>query len=374
MDVEAFLMGSSMEHAASQTESHMELKGSPRQWKESALLEKGTVLTVSSVPEGVLKARHKLGINPGGKFGLCEAVLAAHSPLVGKTREICDNDRLYGASIIAVRSAPMAMEKISTSTSKLANEIPNELDHRDPTLPSYVMEPGDTLLLEVMPKFSRMYSNSSHFLLIKPLKGLEEQKTQGSLPLSIFAGLVMVTMVTLTAANVINLLLAALLAAAALILAGTMTLDEAFAAVRMRVLIAVVCTFGLGNALENSGVANAIATQICNATASGGTYAVVAALFVVTTTLGSFINNNACVVLMWPIAKQTAATAGISMNMATMTLLFACSASFLTPMSYQTNLMVYEPGGYNFSDFPKLGLPLTLILVAVTVFLVPVFY
>jgi len=236
----------------------------------------------------------------------------------------------------------------------------------------HIFRPGDTLLLEAYPRFVGRYVDSAHFLLLRMVQ-TDDVAPQSNFQ-AFIAGVILVAMVVLTATNSLDLLSAALMASTGLILAGCMTLDEAMSAVRMRVIVAVVCTFGLGKALEHSGVATAIATQIVSATAGGGRYIVLCAIFLVTTMLGSFINNNACVVLMWPIAKQTALGAGLPINQVVMTLLFACSSSFMTPMSYQTNLMVYEPGGYAFLDFAKLGGPLTLVLMAVTVSMVPLFY
>ncbi len=181
--------------------------------------------------------------------------------------------------------------------------------------------------------------------------------------------------VVLSAAiGALPILNAALLAALVLVGTGVLTASEARHAVDLDVILVSAGAFGLGAALEVSGLA-AAGAQILVAT-FGAWSATGALLGIVLSTvlLISIITNNAAAVLMFPIAMSTASSLGLAQRPFAIAVAIAASASFLTPVAYQTNIMVYGPGGYRFGDYARLGLPLTALVVLGSVWLVPIIW
>lgn len=142
---------------------------------------------------------------------------------------------------------------------------------------------------------------------------------------------------------------------------GCMELKDAWKAVNGPVLLSIALSFALGKALSASGLADAIAAQIVKVVAPLGPLALLFVVYFVAICIGAVIANNAVVVLMFPIVVRVCEGAGVSWRAPFYALTMAASASFSTPVSYQTNLMVSEPGGYAFADFLRFGLPLQLV-------------
>ena len=155
-----------------------------------------------------------------------------------------------------------------------------------------------------------------------------------------------------------------------MLLTRSTTLAAARRSVNGSVLLVIGAAFGLGRALEVTGVADAVATGLV-AVAGTSPMANLVALYLVTATFTGLITNNAAAVLMFPIAQAMAHATGTSVTPFAVTVMMAASASFATPVGYQTNLMVMGPGGYRFGDYLRLGLPLTLLTGLVTLAVVP---
>jgi di/tricarboxylate transporter len=137
-----------------------------------------------------------------------------------------------------------------------------------------------------------------------------------------------------------------------------------------QLLIAIAASFGLGHALEVTGAARTAADGILSAAGSSPRMALIA-VYGVSTLLSALITNNAAAVLVFPIAMATAQSLGVSHMPFVIAIMVGASASFATPLGYQTNLMVYGAGGYTFRDFMRIGLPLSLVIWAVTVIVTP---
>jgi len=178
-------------------------------------------------------------------------------------------------------------------------------------------------------------------------------------------GLVTLAMVTLAAFGVLPILTAALLAAGALVAARVLTYGEARDAIDLDVIVLIAAAFGLGAAIENSGLAATVANSFTGALSSFGSTGIILGIVLATVLLTEVVTNNAAAAVVLPIALSIASEAGLDQRAVAIAVAIAASASFLTPIGYQTNTMVYGPGGYRFSDYARAGWPLTAIVVAV---------
>ncbi len=136
-------------------------------------------------------------------------------------------------------------------------------------------------------------------------------------------------------------------------------------------ILVIATAFGLAAGLEVSGLADGIAALIGHVAGGLGPRAVLAVLMIATIALKSTITNNAAAALMFPLALSSATELGLNLRAMTVAITIAASTSFLTPVAYQTNLMVYGPAGYRFGDYARLGLPLTILVILIALVVVP---
>lgn len=273
-----------------------------------------------------------------------EAVISPDSPVVGMSlREARFRDR-YGAVAIAVtRNGQPVTEPAET----------------------FRLRAGDTLLLEARPVFLERFRNARDFLLLNRIDGVSVPRHErAGLALAILVGMVA------AASTVVDMLTAALVAAALMLLTRCTTPASARAGVDWTVLVVIGASIGLGSALQVSGAARDIAQAILGL-AGDHPWLVLLAVYLITSLFTEIITNNAAAVLAFPIAQAAAAQMGVSFWPFVVAIMIAASASFATPIGYQTNLMVYGPGGYRFSDYLRIGLPLNLLVAAVAVGLIP---
>ncbi|MDZ7692651.1 MAG: SLC13 family permease [Balneolaceae bacterium] len=158
-----------------------------------------------------------------------------------------------------------------------------------------------------------------------------------------------------------------------MIISGACKTTVAKDSIDWTVLLVIAASLGLGNALQVTGAARELATGILQY-ADDNPYLALAATYLATWILTEMITNNAAAVLIFPIAISMASSFDVSYMPFVMVIIMAASASFSTPIGYQTNLMVYGPGGYKFTDFTKIGLPLNLIVAVMTIVLVPMIW
>jgi di/tricarboxylate transporter len=143
--------------------------------------------------------------------------------------------------------------------------------------------------------------------------------------------------------------------------------EEMRRSLELQVLLAIAAALGVGRSLEVTGAAAAMGGWMVELSTPFGTFGLLAGVYLATMLLTELITNNAAAALVFPVALAAAEAAGIDVRAIAFTVMFAASASFATPIGYQTNLMVYGPGGYKFSDFIRVGVPLQLLLACVTV-------
>jgi di/tricarboxylate transporter len=277
-----------------------------------------------------------------------EAVLSDTCPLVGKS--VCEGRfrTRYHAVIIA----------LARNGERLRGKIGD-----------MVLRAGDTLLLEARPDFIDQQGRSRDFLLVSEVGGFHPPNHKGApMALAIIIG-----MVALAASGLLSMLEAALVAAGLMIVSGCTSGRVARQAPDWQVLVVIATSFGVGAALQKSGAAGVLADGIISL-AGGNPWATLVLVFIATALLTAIATNNVAAVLAFPIALSAAHHMNVDVLPFAITIMVAASASFATPIGYQTNLMVYNAGGYRFADFVRIGLPLTLLVGLVSVGLVPLIW
>ena len=182
-------------------------------------------------------------------------------------------------------------------------------------------------------------------------------------------GALLLGIVVAAGSGVLPILHASLLAAVSLVLTGVLSPGEARDAVDLDVVVVLAASLGIGAAMEYSGLADGLASVLVGAFGDSGRTGVLLGLVVTTVVLTELITNNAAAALMFPMALAAAAGLDVEARPFALAVAVAASASFLTPIGYQTNTMVYGPGGYRFSDYARLGAPLTALVIAAIVVL-----
>ncbi|MDR8394344.1 SLC13 family permease [Aliifodinibius sp. S!AR15-10] len=290
---------------------------------------------------------------------LHQVVVKEGSPLVGSTVEEAKLLERFGAAVTGVRRRGRRV---------------------DQPLGSFVLHPGDVLLLDTRLGFREAYEDTKDFFLTSAAGGeasgaetsIEEHRSEGKdLYISVA---VLVGIVSLVATGLVHIALAGILGVAVLLSFNVIKAGEARKSVDWTVLIVIGAAIGLGKAMEVSGTAELIARWMVDLTSAYGHRTVLAGVVIVTGLLTEIITNNGAVALMFPIALSVAETQGVEARGLFIAITLVASMSLITPIGYQTNLMVYGPGNYRFTDFFKVGFPLELTLWTLVIILVPIFW
>ena len=231
------------------------------------------------------------------------------------------------------------------------------------------IEAGDKAVFEVNDTFFYESYLEHDFTLTKPLEGYHLQRTNKAVEASMST----LAMITVVALGLMSMLNAALLASGLMLAFGCLNLRTAGRSIDWATLVVIACAIGLKSAVKRSGLADQIAGLM---TAWGGDnpYLALGVIYLGCTFMTNVITNNAAAAFMFPIALSTAAQLDINFMPFAVTLMVASSCAFITPTGYQTNLMVWGPGGYAFGDFAKIGTVMTLIVATVTLVLVPLVF
>jgi di/tricarboxylate transporter len=282
---------------------------------------------------------------PRPERSLVEVVVSQSCPVVRRTIRAGRFRTRYDAVVIAVaRDGQRLTGKVGDITLRV----------------------GDTLLLEARPSFARQHRNSRDFLLVSEVRGSAVPRHDKAW----IATLILGGMVGLAASGFLTMLEAALVAAGLMVASRCTTGADARASVDWSVLVVIGAALGMGRAMELSGAADAVAASWMGLIGDQPWLAL-AAVYVLTSVFTELITNNAAAVLVFPIASATAAGLGVSFWPFIAVIMIAASASFATPIGYQTNLMVYGPGGYRFTDYLRIGLPMNFAIGVVSVTLAP---
>jgi di/tricarboxylate transporter len=283
--------------------------------------------------------------SPRSTRTLIEAVVSPACPLVGKSVREGRFRSVYDAAVIAVaRNGERVRAKIG----------------------DIVLRAGDTLLLEARAAFVEQQRNSRDFFLVSPIQdSAPPRHERAPLAIGILAG-----MVAAVTAGWLPMMTAAMVAAGLMIVSGCCRPAVARRSVDWSVLLVIAASIGLGEALMKTGAASTLANALIGL-ARGDPWLALAAVYVVTALTTASISNVAAAVLVFPIALQTAQNLDASFTPFAVVVMIAASKCFATPIGYQTNLMVFGPGGYRFADYLRIGVPLTVVIGLVTVLLVP---
>jgi di/tricarboxylate transporter len=273
-----------------------------------------------------------------------EAVISPSSPLIGYNVRESNFRGRYNAAILAIhRSGERVRKKVG----------------------DIVLRAGDTLLLLARPTFLKDWYNSRDFYLVS------ESEKVPSKPrwYSVFSLSVLGLMILFMALNILPILASVCIAAVILIVSKCITPQEARKSVEWSVLLIIASSFGIARALDNSGVAYFLANKLILVVGSLGVLGILAGVYFMTSVYTEIITNNAAAALLFPIAFSAATQAGVDPRPFLIAVALGGSACFATPLGYQTNLMVYGPGGYKFKDFMKIGIPMNIFIgcVAITI-------
>ncbi|MDQ2076047.1 SLC13 family permease [Marinimicrobium sp. ABcell2] len=271
---------------------------------------------------------------------LVEAVISPHSNCINQTIRDSQFRERYGAVVLAVaRNGERVVGNLGTIK----------------------LKPGDTLLLEARPAFVSRQRYNKDFLLVNDLNTEPPRHQRAYLAWVILAALILSAATGLT-----TMLNAALLGAAAMLITGCCSAGQAQKSLDPVVLLTIASSFALGAALHKTGAAQVLAEGTIGLS-GGHPWLILLLTYVVVSLLTESITNNAAAIVMLPIVLEMTEKASLNPEPFVFAIMMAASASFATPLGYQTNLMVYGPGGYRFTDFLKVGLPMNLVVGLTTV-------
>lgn len=283
--------------------------------------------------------------SPRSRRCLIEAVVSHRCPLIGQTIRDGEFRSVYNAVVIAVaRTGERVKKKIG----------------------DIVLQAGDTLLVEAHPSFAGQQRNSHHFYLVSRIEGSSPVNHERALT----ALLILFAMVLMASFTELGMLKSAMLAAGAMLVTRCCTSAQARRGVEWKIIVSVAAAFALGGAVEKSGLAASIAGSLTGM-AGGDPLLALAAIYGATLLLTELISHSAAVSLMFPIAIGTAQSLGIDYMPFVAAVTTAGSLGFATPLGYQTHMMVYSPGGYRFTDFLRIGIPMDLLCWAIAMVMIP---
>lgn len=323
-------------------------------------LRAGDVLLVRGDMKHVMafKASQRLEIAPEFKLAdqtlrardlhLTEALVAPNSRLVGQTLVELDFRRQFAAIVLAIhRHGEVLRDKLNAVR----------------------LQAGDALLLISAREDAARLRANPNFLVLDRVEETALRRRKAPVAL-----LVLAAVVAVAALNIMPIVVAALLGCMALILTRCLTLDEAYAAVDWKVIVLLAGVLPLGLALEKTGTAQLLADQSLNLVGWFGPMGALAVVYIVTLVLTEIMSNTAAAAMMVPIALSTAMALDVSTRPFLMAVTFAASVNFATPVGYQTNLMVYTPGGYKFRDYLRVGIPLDILFTVLALYFIPKFW
>jgi di/tricarboxylate transporter len=231
------------------------------------------------------------------------------------------------------------------------------------------LEVGDIILVQTPVDRLDQIRSAGDLLVIKDVYNTIINRKKAPLAMGIFLSMILVTTM-----GWVDILVSSMVAMLLMVLTGCLTLREAYRSIDSRVLILIIGTIALGEALFKTGAADLYTKALLRLLAGTSPHVVLSAFILLTSVLSFFISNNSTAVLLMPIALSTAATLQVDPRAFLIGICFGASACYATPIGYQTNLLVYGPGGYVFMDYLKLGIPLSLGVWIASSLLVPIFW
>ena len=330
------------------------------------VLQAGDLLKVKCNVDKIktLKSRVKINIKPSVKIGgndlqgtnstILEMVMTAGTDVSGKTLKEIDFRRKYRAVPLAIKQRDGVVHD-------------NLYDHD--------LTPGDIILAEVKTHYVEEMKKleSSHQI---PFVVLSESIIQDFDKRKTFTVLTVISIVVgLASFEILDIMTGTIAGVTLLVLLKNLSMKEAYEAVNWKIIFLLVGSLSLGTAMHNSKLDIFIANGLVeNLGQFGGNMAILSGLYLLTSVLTEVISNHAAAALLAPIAIAAASSLGINATPFLMTIMFAASASFMTPIGYHNNTMVYSAGNYKFTDFLKVGTPLNILFWIIATVFIPLFF
>lgn len=285
---------------------------------------------------------------PRSERCLIEAVVSNKCPLVGQSIREGRFRSVYNAAVIAVGHRGERVNK---------------------KIGDIVLEAGDTLLLEAHPSFAAQQKNRKDFFLVSKL----EDSTPPGHEKAWLALAILVAMVVVAGFEWLSMVQAGMIAATLMLVTGCCNAGAARRSIDWEILVTIAAALGVGETMRSTGLAQRIAEGAIGATGSDP-WLILVAIYATSMVLTEFLSNNATAAIIYPITMATASSLGLDPKPYLIAVMIAASCGFATPFGYQTNLMVFGPGGYRFTDFLRLGVLLDLVVMAVTVSVLPLVF
>ena len=323
------------------------------------VLQPDDVLLVHGSIPNLMRLRGSMGLEMNVDFKLrdetlqtedlrlVQALVAPGSPLIGHTLKEVDFRNRYKALTLAMQRR---------------GETIND------RLSSITLSMGDVLLVQAHEGEITTLRRSNDFIVLNEVPGAVLRRKA---PLAI--GIIL-AVVGLAAFNVFPILVTALLGCVAMLVTRVLRLEEAYNAINWQVIFLLAGILPLGVAMQTSGAAGALAERAVGMVGDMGPVAVLAVIYLMTSVMTDTMTNAAAAVLLAPFAISTAEQIGVDPRPFLMAITFAASTGFSTPVGYQTNTMIYNPGGYKYTDFLRTGVPLSILFWILSVTFIPQFW
>lgn len=283
-----------------------------------------------------------------GERKLVEVVLSAFNPAVGRTLVQCAFRTRYNAAVLAISRRGQRL-------------------HHKPGIVE--LQAGDTLLVETDVEFIDRHGNSNDFLVVTEIGTPARIDRKRAITTLVIVGL----MVLANTLGGIEILWSALAAALALLVARCVSFRELRESLDLRLIAVIACSFALGAAIDKTGIAEIVAGALGTWAGADPLWTLVF-VYVVTVLSTELLTNNAAAVLMFPIGLAASQQLGVDPMPFVMAVMIGASAGFMSPIGYQTNLMIYGPGGYRFLDYVRVGAPLSVVVGLASLSTIPYFW
>jgi di/tricarboxylate transporter len=288
-----------------------------------------------------------------GSSAFVELVIPTNSELEGKTLREFDFRRRFRASPLAIRHREEVLQE---------------------QLQDVKLRAGDVILCEMKSHYLAQHKGTNRdqnvpFIILSEQGILNFNRKQFYLVMSIVVGVIFTASV-----NLLPIVTSTMLGVIALVLTGVLNMKEVYRSIQWPIVFLLAGALSLGVAMQNSGLAEMIAKMIVDQFSSYGPVAILAGIYLLTSILTELMSNNATAALVAPLSIATAMQLGLSPVPFLVATMFAASSSFMTPIGYQTNTMIYSAGGYKFKDFMRVGIWLNLLFWIISVALIPYFF
>jgi di/tricarboxylate transporter len=335
-------------------------KGESTASRESEMVEVGDVLRIRGNPKEIdkLLETEDISIKPAenwedanlkeGNYALVEGVIAPDSSLESRKIKDIDFARKYGAVVLGVRKKGEVLQK---------------------EIEEVRLSGGDSLLLTVHYDQLQHIKNEPSFVMVSDIEVFIKRRKK--MPVAV---LILAAVIGLAALKLVPLVSAAVGGVVLMVLTRCITAAEVYRAINWKIIFLLGGVIPLGIAMDRSGAADLISKGILNVAGDMGPHAVLAGFFLVTMILTEMISNQATAALLAPIAIQAAHTLNVNPHPFLLGITFAASLSFMTPIGYQTNTLVYGPGHYKFTDYTRVGIWLNILFWTISTLMIPILW